>query len=127
MATVQITEQNFQDTIQRYDIVVLDFWAGWCAPCRAFGPIYQRVSEQHPEICFGKIDTEAERGLAASFDIASIPTVAVFREQIPVFAQPGAMNASQLESLIQAVIGLDMAAVRAQWAAHQEESNSDSQ
>ena len=119
MPTREITPANLEDTIATGGIVLLDFWAAWCGPCRAFGPVFEAASDEHPEMVFGKVDTEAQRELAAAFRIMSIPTLVVFRDGIPVYAQPGALNAEALDSLIEAVEKLDMTAVRAEVAASQ--------
>lgn len=119
MATREITLDNLNDTITGNETVFLDFWAEWCGPCRMFGPVFEKASEQYPDIVFGKIDTEAQRELAAGFGITSIPTLMAFRDGIIVFAQPGALAAPQLEQLITGVNGLDMDAVRAQVAEQQ--------
>ncbi len=121
MATIEITETTLEETITGNDIVLLDFWAAWCGPCRAFGPVFEKASEEHPDIVFGKIDTEAEQALAAGFQITSIPTLMAFRDGIGVFAQPGALAQPQLEQLIAGVRGLDMDQVRASVAAQQAE------
>ena len=111
MATVQVTEANFDSTVQQ-GIVLLDFWAEWCGPCRVFGPIFERVSARHPDVVFGKIDTEAESGLAAAFEIRAIPTVAVIRDGLPLAAVPGALSEEGLEELIRKVRAIDMDEVR---------------
>lgn len=117
MATREITINNLEETITSGGIVLLDFWAAWCGPCRAFGPIFEAASGDHPDMVFGKVDTEAERQLAAGFQITSIPTLMIFRDGIAVYAQPGALNAAALDSLIEAVENLDMDDIRAQVAA----------
>ncbi|WP_296604822.1 thioredoxin [Nocardioides sp.] len=120
MTTTALTAAAFEDTVTGNDIVLVDFWASWCGPCRQFGPIFEAASEQHPDIVFGKVDTEAERELAAAAQITSIPTLMAFREGVLVFAQPGALPAPALEQVITAVRDLDMDDVRAQLAAQQQ-------
>jgi thioredoxin 1 len=119
MSTKEITIDNIAQTIESGDIVLLDFWAAWCGPCRAFGPVFEKASAEHDDIVFGKVDTEAQQQLAAGFRITSIPTLMAFREGVLVFSQPGALAAPQLEQVITAVKGLDMTEVRAQVAAAQ--------
>ena len=120
MATIELTEANFEASINRDGITLVDFWAEWCGPCRMFGPIFEEASENHPDITFGKVDTEAERGLAAAANITSIPTLMAFRDGILVFAQPGALPATSLQSLIDGVKALDMDEIRKEIAAEEE-------
>ncbi|MET4638318.1 thioredoxin domain-containing protein [Mycetocola sp. 2940] len=112
MATVDLTTSSFNSAVEDSDILFVDFWAAWCGPCRAFAPTYEAASEAHTDIVFGKVDTEAERALSAAAGITSIPTLMVFRDQILVFSQPGALAPPQLDQVIAAVKGLDMDDVR---------------
>jgi thioredoxin 1 len=123
MATVNIKESTFEKTITDNEIVFIDFWAEWCGPCRNFAPVYDKVSEQHPDVTFAKVDTEAEQGLAAAAGITSIPTLMAFRDRVLVFSQPGALPESNFEELVQAVKGLNMEEVHAQIAAQKEASD----
>jgi len=116
MATINATGDTFQNLVLENDIVLVDFWAAWCGPCRMFAPVFEKASEKHQDVTFLKVDTEAERALAGAAGISSIPTLMAFREGILVFAQPGALPASSLEQVISAVKDLNMDEVRAEIA-----------
>ena len=114
MTTVNLTSTDFEKTVLENDIVMVDFWASWCGPCRSFAPTYEKASEANPDIVFGKVDTEAEQALAQAANITSIPTLMAFRDGILVFSQPGALPAPALDQVLDAVRELDMDDVRAQ-------------
>ena len=116
MGTLELTKENFESTLQDNEIVLTDFWAAWCGPCKMFGPVFEKVAEENTDIAFGKVDTEAQQELAASFGVRSIPTLAVFREQTLLLLQPGALQTEALTDLVKQVRDIDMDDVRAKIA-----------
>jgi thioredoxin 1 len=120
MATIELTSENFKSVVEGDGLVLVDFWASWCGPCRRFGPVFERASERHADAVFGKVDTEAQPGLAAGFGISSIPTLMIIRDKVVLYAQPGALPEQALEQLITQARELDMDEVRAGLAASAE-------
>lgn len=116
MATIELTENNFNEIVQNNPMVVVDFWASWCGPCRSFAPVFEAAAAKHPDIVFGKVNTEQQQSLAGHFGIRSIPTLMIFRDQIIIFSQPGALPAAALEEIINKAKALDMDVVRAEIA-----------
>lgn len=127
MATIEITKDTLEDTIANNDIVIIDFWAPWCGPCKSFAPIYEAVSEKHSDVVFAKVNTEDEQELAASFQIRSIPTLMIFRGQIALFSQAGVLPESGLEEVIAKTQALDMEQVRKEVAEQQEKQQAEQQ
>lgn len=121
-ATVEITSQNFKDVVEKDGIVLIDWWAPWCGPCRSFAPTYEKVAGKHPDLTFAKVNTEEQQELAAAFDIRSIPTLMILRDKVLLFSQAGALPEAALEDLIRQVRALDMDKVRADVAAQEAEA-----
>ncbi|MER7245186.1 thioredoxin [Kribbella sp. NPDC000426] len=125
MATVELTQDNFNEVVGGDGLVLVDFWAEWCGPCKMFGPVYEKSSEQHADITFGKVDTEAQGELAQAFQISSIPTLMAVRDGVVLYSQAGALPAASLEDLIGQLRAVDMEEVKAQIAAHEAEHGSE--
>ena len=121
MTTINLTKENLESTITNNDIVIIDFWAEWCGPCKMFGPIFEDASNRHPDVVFAKVDTEQEQELAAYFQVRSIPMVVAFREQVGIFNNPGLLQAPQIDEILGKIKGLDMDQVRADIAKEGEE------
>ena len=119
MATIELTNENFNEAIENNDVVVVDFWAPWCGPCRMFAPTFEAVSEQYPHVVFAKLNTEDQQELAASFNIRSIPTLMVFREKIIIFSQAGMLPKAAFEQVVQKSLEVDMAVVHAEIVAQE--------
>ena len=124
MPTVELTKDNFEKTVNENAMVIVDFWAPWCGPCRGFAPVYEKTSEAHPDVVFGKVNTDEEQELAGSFGIRSIPTLMVFRDKIILFQQAGALPGNALEQVVSQAKALDMAKVHQELAAQQSQPGS---
>ena len=125
MATVDVTKENFEEIVTKNSLVILDFWAAWCGPCKAFAPAFEAASEKYPDVVFGKINTEEQQELAGHFQIRSIPNVMLFRDQIVLFSQPGAMPPAGIDSVIEQARALDMNKVRAEIAEAEAQGGAD--
>ena len=120
MATVELTQENFEETVNKNPMVIIDFWAPWCGPCKGFAPVYEKAADTHPDVVFAKVNTDEQQELAGSFNIRSIPTLVVFREKVILFQQAGALAGAALEQVITQAKALDMAKVHAEVAAQQQ-------
>ncbi|MFP3874128.1 MAG: thioredoxin [Thiohalophilus sp.] len=127
MATVDLTTENFKDVIEQNDFVIIDFWAPWCGPCQSFGPVYEEVSEKHDDVVFAKVNTEEQQELAGMFNVRSIPTLMIFREQVILFSEAGALQKSSFEKLIEDAKALDMEKVHQEVAKQQQEQEQQAQ
>ncbi|WP_416223986.1 thioredoxin [Thiohalophilus sp.] len=127
MASVELTPENFKDVIEQNDFVIIDFWAPWCGPCQSFGPVYEEVSEKHDDIVFAKVNTEDQQEMAGMFNIRSIPTLMIFREQVILYSEAGALQQSAFEKLIEDAKALDMEKVHQEVAKQQQEQEQQAQ